>query len=142
MSLFAGGSVPYLGSSWCLGLLRDILCCSFTGCRCSAPAPGAAGLAGLLSFLSFLACLCSLPVLRFLLVSWFVVGYTLLCSSVGCRCSVPSPGAAALAGLLSFASVYGRFGVVASSWIWGAFCTFGPAVCLAPAGFLTMAWRC
>ena len=89
-----------------------------------------------------LACLCSLPVLGFLLVSWFVVGYTLLCSSAGCRCSAPTPGAAALAGLLSFASVYGRFGVVASSWIWGAFCALAPAVCLAPAGFLTMAWRC
>ena len=31
-------------------LLRDILCCSFTGCRCLAPAPGAAALAGLLCF--------------------------------------------------------------------------------------------
>ena len=38
--LFASGSVPYLGSSWCLSLLRDILCCSFVGCRCLAPAPG------------------------------------------------------------------------------------------------------
>ena len=54
---FAGGSVPYLGSSWCLGLLRDILCCCFTGCRCSAPAPGAAALAGLLSYAAVLVCL-------------------------------------------------------------------------------------
>ena len=67
---FAGGSVPYLGSSWCLGFLRDIVCCSFTGCRCLAPAPGAA----------------------------------------------------ALAGLLSYAAVYGHVGVFASSWIWGALC--------------------
>ena len=67
---FAGGSVPYLGSSWCLGLLRDIFCCSFTGCRCSAPAPDAA----------------------------------------------------ALAGLLSYAAVYGHLGVLASYWICGALC--------------------
>ena len=33
-----------------------------------------------------------------------------------------APGAAALAGLLRLASVYGRFGVFASSWLWGAFC--------------------
>ena len=225
--LFAGGSVPYLGSSWCLGLLRDILCCSFTGCRCLAPAPGAAALTGLLSFLVFsgmllfasrawvpagflaccrvhsalllcwlplfgaysrrcgscrppefpgffgvplfasrtwvpagflvccrvhsalllcwlplfgaysrhcgscrppefpgffLACFCSLPVLGFLLVSWFVVGYTLLCSSAGCRCSVPTPGAAALAGLLSFLVVFGVPLFASRTWV--------------PAGFL------
>ena len=54
---FAGGSVPYLGSSWCLGLLRDILCCSFAGWRCSAPAPGAAALAGLLSYATVCGCL-------------------------------------------------------------------------------------
>ena len=227
---FIGGPVRYLSSCWCLGFLRDILCCSFTGCRCLAPAPGAAALAGLLSFLvffgvplfasrtwvpaGFLVCcrvysallLCWLPLfgaysrrcgscrppefrfglrslwcccffldlgrlLRFgpgcLLGScWFshhglevltlfwvwranLASSALLAASVpyvlgvsvcfrvlgvpffaGCRCSAPAPGAAALAGLLSFASVYGRFGVFPSSWIWGALCALlAPSVC-------------
>ena len=59
---FAGSPVPYLGSCRFLGRLRerdiyiyidididiDTLLCSFAGCRCSAPSPGAAALAGLL----------------------------------------------------------------------------------------------
>ena len=69
------------------------------------------------------------PVFVFLPVSRPVVGCTLLCSSAGCRCWAPAPGAAALAGLLRLALVYGRFGTFASSWFWGVFCVFGP-VCL------------
>ena len=71
--LFAGGSVPYLGSSWCLGLLRDILCCSFTGCRCLAPAPGAAALTGLLSFLFFSG------MLLFASRAWVPAGFLVCC---------------------------------------------------------------
>ena len=89
------------------------LACSFAGCRCWAPAFGAAALAGLLR---------PCPVLGFPLVFRFVMGYTLLCSFAGCRCWAPAFGAAALAGLLRLALVYGRFGVFASSWLWGAFC--------------------
>ena len=50
------------------------------------------------------------------------MGYTLPCSFAGCRCRALAFGAAALAGLLRLALVYGRFGVFASSWLWGAFC--------------------
>ena len=69
----------------------------------------------------FLAWLCSLVALSritvgFLLVFRFVVGYTLLCSFAGCRCWAPAPGAAALAGLMRFASVVCCFCVLASSW--------------------------
>ena len=76
--------------------------------------------------------------------------HTLLCSFAGCRCSAPAPGAAALAGLLSFAPVYGRFGVFASSWIWGAlsvhfwprlFACFLLFFCHG-LGVLTSSWRC
>ena len=71
--------------------------------------------------LGFVAWLCSLVALSritvgFLLVFRFVVGYTLLCSFAGRRCWAPAPGAAALAGLLRFASVYCCFCVLASSW--------------------------
>ena len=45
-------ALSLLGSCWFLELLRDIVCCSFTGCHCLVPAPGAAALAGLLSFAS------------------------------------------------------------------------------------------
>ena len=68
-----------------------------------------------------MAWLCSLVALSritvgFLLVFRFVVRYTLLCSFAGRRCWAPAPGAAALAGLLRFASVYCCFCVLASSW--------------------------
>ena len=119
------------------------LLCSFAGCRCWAPAPGAAALAGLLtlalvygrfgvfasSWLWGAFCRWPCPVLGFPLVFRFVMGYILLCSFAGCRCWAPAPGAAALAGLLRLALVYGRFGVFASSWLWGAFCSSGP-ICL------------
>ena len=112
------------------------LLCSFAGCRCWAPAPGVAALAGLLRFALVYSrfgvfasswlwgafCRWPCPVLGFPLVFRFVMGYTLLCSFAGCRCWAPAPGAAALAGLLRLALVYGRFGVFASSWLWGAFC--------------------
>ena len=193
-------SVP--GSSWCLGLLRDILCCSFAGCRCLASAPGAAALAGLLSFASVYGhlgvfasswiwgALCALRPRLFVVSCWFsrcglgvmtlswvwcaiglgvpfpmcwvsgvfpsswvlgeplfaggsvlfgfqrlsrsLAGYTLL-PFVGCRCLAPAPGAAALAGLLSFASVYGHLGVC---------CFFLPCALLAPSVCLVLAVFC
>ena len=121
------------GVSLCYGVYSSLLLC---GCRCWAPAPGAAALAGLLrlalvygrfgvfasSWLWGAFCRWLCTVLGFPLVFRFVMGYTLLCSFAGCRCWAPAPGAAALAGLLRLASVYGRFGVFASSWLWGAFC--------------------
>ena len=72
-----------------------------------------------------------------------VVGCTLLCSSAGCRCWAPAPGAAALAGLLRLALVYGRFGVFASSGSGVLSAFLAPSVCLVPvAGFLATVWRC
>ena len=63
------------------------------------------------------------PVFVFLLV-------LALCRVFSALCWLPlldaSSGAAALAGLLRLAFVYGRFGVFASSWFWSAFCVFGP----------------
>ena len=122
--------------------MRYTLLCSFAGCRCRAPAPGAAALAGLLtlalvcgcfgvfasSWLWGAFCWWPCPVLGFPLVIRSVMGYTLLCSFAGCRCWAPAPGAAALAGLLTLALVYGRFGVFASSWLWGAFCRWPCAI--------------
>ena len=128
---------PVLGFPLVFGFVMGYtLLCSFAGCRCWAPAFGAAALAGLLrlalvcgrfgvfasSWLWGAFCRWPCPVLGFLLVFRFVMGYTLPCSFAGCRCWAPAPGAAALAGLLRSALVYGRFGVFASSWLWGAFC--------------------
>ena len=115
----AGGPVPYLDSRWCVALLwgiRYTLLCSFAGCRCWAPAPGAAALAGVLRL--------ALVYGRFgvFASSWLW----------GAFCRWPCPvlyldsrwcfALLALAGVLRLALVYGRFGVFASSWLWGAFC--------------------
>ena len=85
----------------------------------------------------------SCPVLGFLLVSRSDTGYTgyniyiyvhtLLCSFAGCRCSAPASGAAALAGLLRFVSVYARLvrSLVPASEVLST--CLAPSVCLAPA---------
>ena len=100
------------------------------------------GVCFILVFLRAFVCWCPCPVLGFLLVPRSVLGYTLLCSFAGCRCSAPDSGAAALAGLLRFASIYGRFGVFASpgSGVLSALLTL--SVSLGPAGLLATALRC
>ena len=65
------------------------------------------------------------PVFVFLLFSWSGLGYSIFYPSAVCCWWAPAPGAAALAGLLRLALVYGRFGVFASSWFWG-FLRFWP----------------